>query len=383
MNGQTYILKLFDTVLMEFSLKKEKLSETECKIIYVNESMKDLLPIGMELSNSGVLSWLRSRTIPKNRGYVDKILSVYGLYHGDVIGTLDLCYGLSLNDSYWVVQKGFEGSFDQYDLFDHEFYKALALIAYTGYGTVKPKGFTSSPEFTTNGMLRKGWRRLQGKIYLYKGGTEGAANTGREPFSEFYASQIAAAMGLDHVTYTLTSWKKQICSRCEIFTDKNTSYIPVLRFGEFQDLIDIGRFMRSLGGDIYDKFADMLIFDCLIYNEDRHQGNFGLLVDSHTNKVITFAPIFDNGLGLFPYANDDDIRDLHKYAQTRISAFDAAFDDIAREFISNRQKAQIRKLLTFSFIKHYRYTYPNSDNAKRLRIMEAFIRQRASELLMM
>lgn len=39
----------------------------------------------------------------------------------------------------------------------------------------------------------------------------------------------------------------------------------------------------------------MLVFDAVILNEDRHFGNFGLLVDSHTNKIIAPAPIFDNG----------------------------------------------------------------------------------------
>ena len=54
------------------------------------------------------------------------------------------------------------------------------------------EAFSTSPELTTNGMLRKAWRFVEGDgIYLYKGGTEGAANTGNEPYSEYYACQIA------------------------------------------------------------------------------------------------------------------------------------------------------------------------------------------------
>lgn len=90
------------------------------------------------------------------------------LADNDLIGIINICKGLSLNDSYWVVEDGFDGKFDDYNLYDHEFLKALSLIAYTGYGSVKAKGFTSSPEFTTNGMLRKGWRKIKDKIYLYK-----------------------------------------------------------------------------------------------------------------------------------------------------------------------------------------------------------------------
>ena len=44
-------------------------------------------------------------------------------------------------------------------------------------------------------MLPKAWRFIEGEgIYLYKGGTFGAANTGNEPYSEFYASQVAQAI---------------------------------------------------------------------------------------------------------------------------------------------------------------------------------------------
>ena len=56
-------------------------------------------------------------------------------------------------------------------------------------------------------QLPKAWRRVKGEIYLYKGGTSGFANTGKEPFSEFYSAQVAAAMGLDHIYYSLSIGK--------------------------------------------------------------------------------------------------------------------------------------------------------------------------------
>ena len=127
----------------------------------------------MTVDGDGVLSWLKSRVIPQNREFVDKILSVYGLTHNNIPRVIQLCKGLSLNDSYWITDSDFKGKFADYNLFENSFYKVLSLIAYTGYGSVKPNGFSSSPEFTTNGMLRKWWRRIDGKIELYKGGTFG------------------------------------------------------------------------------------------------------------------------------------------------------------------------------------------------------------------
>ena len=372
-----YELKHFDTTIIKFSLKYESLKGTVCKVLWSDDSKKILYPIGLDANDASVLSWLKSRTVPKNRGYVESLLASMNLADNDLIGIINVCKGLSLNDSYWVVEEGFDGKFDDYNLYDHKFLTALSLIAYTGYGSVKAKGFTSSPEFTTNGMLRKGWRRLDDKIYLYKGGTEGFANSGNEPYSEYYASQLAQTMGLKYIDYTLASWKKSVCSVCEIFTSKDVSYVPIWKFGEFSTIVDVADYIKSLGDDYYNDFVDMMIFDALIYNTDRHQGNFGLLVDSKTNKSISLAPIFDNGLGLFPYAMDNELKTLSEYAKTRTSAFNVSFDDIAKEYISDRQKAQLRKVLDFKFTSDKTYHLP----AKRVKILGEFVKNRAVELL--
>ena len=374
-----YELKHFDTAIIKFSLEYDSLKGTICEVVWSDESRKALYPIGLEANPKSVLSWLRSRTVPKNRSYVESLLASMNLADNDLIGIINICKGLSLNDSYWVVEDGFDGKFDDYNLYDHEFLKALSLIAYTGYGSVKAKGFTSSPEFTTNGMLRKGWRKIKDKIYLYKGGTEGAANSGKEPYSEYYAAQLAHAMGLKHIDYSLASWKKSICSVCEIFTSKDVSYVPIWKFGDFPTVVDVANYLKTLGDDYYNDFVDMMIFDALIYNTDRHQGNFGLLIDSGTNKPISLAPIFDNGLGLFPYAMDNDLENLSAYAKTRTSAFDVSFDAIAKEYISDRQRAQLRKILNFKFVSNKTYHLP----AKRVKVLEQFIKNRAMELLNM
>ena len=59
---------------------------------------------------------------------------------------------------------------------------------------------------------------IRDSIYLYKGGTEGAANTGNEPYSEYYACQIADKMGIGcvPVSYThLDVYKRQavLCNK--------------------------------------------------------------------------------------------------------------------------------------------------------------------------
>ena len=373
-----FYLKQYDTVLLSFEILEDPLEGQKCRIHEIDEAHANLLPVGLKKTDEGLMSWLRSRIIPKNREYVDALLAKSGLSHNDTKGILQVCRGLSLNDSYWVVEEGFNGKYADYNLYEHDFVKVLSLIAYTGYGSSsRAKGFSSSPEFTTTGMLRKGWRRLGGKVLLYKGGTSGAANTGNEPYSEFYAAQVAERMGIRHVSYGLSMWKGCMCSTCELFCDIDHSFVPIYRFMDKCTLRSVADYLRSLGGSYYDCFADMLVFDALICNEDRHFGNFGLMVDNKTNQPYAFAPLFDHGLSLFNYAMPDDMKTLDEYAKTRSSAYGVPFDNIVREFISPRQKEQLRKMIGFRFEKHPRYNL----SADWLKAIEKTMQNRAQAFL--
>ena len=373
-----FYLKQYDTVLLSFEILEDPLEGQKCRIHEIDEAHANLLPVGLKKTDEGLMSWLRSRIIPRNREYVDALLAKSGLSHNDTKGILQVCRGLSLNDSYWVVEEGFNGKYADYNLYEHDFVKVLSLIAYTGYGSSsRAKGFSSSPEFTTTGMLRKGWRRLGGKVLLFKGGTSGAANTGNEPYSEFYAAQVAERMGIRHVPYGLSMWKGCMCSTCELFCDIDHSFVPIYRFMDKCTLRTVADYLRSLGGSYYDCFADMLVFDALICNEDRHFGNFGLMVDNKTNQPYAFAPLFDHGLSLFNYAMPDDMKTLDEYAKTRSSAYGVPFDNIVREFISPRQKEQLRKMIGFRFEKHPRYNL----SADRLKAIEKTLQNRVQAFL--
>ena len=181
---QEYILRLYDADLLTFSLSEHCIEGLKAEIHEINQAERSRFPLDMELSNAGLLKWLQRRVIPKNRAYVAEILKTFGLSVNDTKGIIDVCKGLSLNDSFWVVPQGFAGTFAQYNLYENRFSEILSLVAYTGIGQ-SDAAFTTSPELTTNGMLPKGWRFIEGDgIYLYKGGTSGAANTGNEPYSE-------------------------------------------------------------------------------------------------------------------------------------------------------------------------------------------------------
>ncbi len=371
-----YILKQYDIALMKFDICNDFDGMTT-KILWVDENKKNLLPLDLQENNESLSKWIKGRVVPSNRAYVENFLAKLGLNEKDTKGIIDICKGLSLNDSYWIVAENFSGSFEKHNLYNNPFSSTIALIAFTGYGSINRTPFRSSPEFTTNGMLAKCWRRVGGKILLYKSGTEGFKNSGKEPYSEFYASQIAEAMGLNAVKYNLSQWKGRLCSTCEIFTDINTSFIPIGRLVKEGGVRAVLKYSKELGQDYYQNFVDMFVFDAVICNTDRHFGNYGILVDNKTNSFKCSAPIFDNGISLFHYAMEDDLKDIHAYAKTRVPATYPDFLQFAKEIMTKRQRDMLSKLLVFKLKKHSRY---NLDD-KRLRVLESFVHERVKELL--
>ena len=374
---QEYMLRLYDMDLLAFSLAEQGIEGLKAQIHSIREDDRALFPLDLELTDDGLVKWLQRRVIPKNRAYVAEILKTFSLSINDTRGIIDVCKGLSLNDSYWVVPQGFTGTFAQYNLYENRFSEILSLVAYTGIGQ-SDAAFTTSPELTTNGMLPKAWRFIEGEgIYLYKGGTFGAANTGNEPYSEFYASQVAQAMGLDAVAYELENWKGILASRCKLFTDIDTSYIPIGRIVREGGLKACLEYYRQLGPEAYEQVRSMLVFDAVIYNEDRHFGNFGVLRDNHTGKVTGAAPVFDNGMSLFNFAMPEDFKDLDSYARTRGTPYGISFETVCREVMGPVQMGQLRKLIGFTFQRHPRLNLPDD----RLLAIERHLQKRVRQLL--
>ena len=167
-----YILRLYDEDLITFSLEEKGLEGLQANILYSDTQNANLFPLDLELTDEGIIKWLEKRVIPKNRQFVDEILKTLGLSVNNTKGIIDVCMGLSLNDSYWVVHADFKGKFADYNLYENRFSEALSLVAYTGAGGSN-EAFSTSPELTTNGMLRKAWRFVDNDgIYLYKGGVK-------------------------------------------------------------------------------------------------------------------------------------------------------------------------------------------------------------------
>ncbi len=96
-----YTIRHFDLPLLTFEANMDS-ADTGLHIIKAYEENRSFLPLNPTVSEDGVERWLRHRTIPKNRAYVDALLSKVGLSLNRPLGIIAANKGLSLNDCFWV-----------------------------------------------------------------------------------------------------------------------------------------------------------------------------------------------------------------------------------------------------------------------------------------
>ena len=375
-----YELRLYDRTLLVFSAMADTFGNVSLSVLDGDEDARGLfpLPLTRDLGRNSLKEWLDTRVVPKNRRFVDKILAQAGLTPGDTMGIIDVCLGLSINDAYWVVPEGFAGTFADYNLFDNELDEALALTAYTGYTSTQHRRAGLSTEWTTDGQYPKAWRRVDNALLLFKAGTEGYANSGMEPYSEFFAAQAAEAFGIPHVDYDLEKWQGKLASVCPLMHGKDTAFVP------FWPATGQSRFPANLAAaervspEAFESLRDMLVFDALVCNVDRHANNYGFLRDNHTGKMLSFAPLFDHNLALFPGDMASDFDDWPRKAGSQTPAgSNLPFDQALQVVMTERHREALRRMLSFELTNHP--VCPVDE--ERLDALNRYLGERARQML--
>lgn len=368
-----YLLKNKDKVILEFEVKEiqskfelygDDTQRFITRKVISNVEILDstLIPKSINVNNidKSLTNFIKHRKVPSNRAFVNDILKTLNAVDSDdnFMAYVDISLALSLNDSFWIVPSDKDYKWKDYNLYDNKFDEALSLVAFSG-GSHKISGITSSPEYTTNGMLKKCWHRDDGQIYLYKGSTENSYNSnGIEAYSEYYMAQIAEMMGFDFVPYDLREFHGQIVSVCPIFTNENEGYIPIhhLLSNDFDK--DNSEKLALEISKIYGKsaFEDLMLFDALICNTDRHLGNFGMIIDNNTNEILRPAPIFDNGNSIIENVGYDE----SQHAKTISSQFISKplrynFNKQLELFVRHRHLDGLNRLVRFNFKRHEKF----------------------------
>lgn len=141
-------------------------------------------------------------------------------------------------------------------------------------------------------------------------------------FSEYIGSNVFKICGFETQNtilgkYNYNGKEKIVCS-CEDFTDNDNVLYEFENLAlstnpdkkietELNDIMEVIEESKMIDEEeTKRKFWEMFVIDSIIGNTDRHNGNWGFLLNRNTGKV-KFSPIYDCGSCLNPMLEDEQI----------------------------------------------------------------------------
>lgn len=291
-----YTLINKESPLCDFVIEGEGELEL-CKIVKEYKS----LPFWCE----PLSTWVANRSSAKHRSHVNKILEMCG--GKTKSGFIALTHCLSLTDTLWVKSDRENVSWREVNLYENKFDEVISKLSFDGNGFLVSEFqmmSTTSPELTTDGAYDKCWLNEKDGIHLIKTGSEGARNTGLEPYGEVLASQVFERI-CNSVPYTLRRFDGRVVSDCKLFTNQDFGYKPIslfLKNGIKYGLPETLEIYREFNCE--DAFRRMVVADCITLNSDRHFGIFGFLVNNETFERTTLNPCFDFNMAFVPFSEE-------------------------------------------------------------------------------
>ncbi len=259
------------------------------------------------------IEWASNRTLSIGRSYAKEILNTLRLPQSNRFAVCRACRGLSLEDAYWIRQEDDNKTWEEVSLFRNPLTLFVTEVSLSGrnvhYSAAAEESHKiHTPELTTLGASAKGWIRKEGRLFLHKVGKY-----------EIPADQILEALGIPHIHYRvseleeissyLTEERKEWIGsvgeavvNSELFTSEDISLVT---FEEFRT------FCSSYGLDPYEEaekmdpvsYLKMQIADYILNNNDRHDQNWGFLMENATGKLTGFCPLFDHDHAFVNYEN--------------------------------------------------------------------------------
>ena len=194
--------------------------------------------------------------------------------------------------------------------------------------------FTNAIEEMNN---YKGWEKKKALIYNNKKYLVKFPDPVREKnknisyinnaFSEYIGSNIFKICGFKVQNtilgkYNYNGREKIVCA-CEDFTNDESILYEFENLAlstnpdkkietELNDIMEVIEENKMINKkETKEKFWDMFVIDSLIGNTDRHNGNWGFLLNKTTGKV-EISPIYDCGSALNPILEDEEIEKINE-----------------------------------------------------------------------
>lgn len=370
-----YLLMNKDNIVAAFSEKTE--TEFSVGVSFEMNETFGKLPYGFKNINA----WLDGRKSSRYNRHLEKLMMQMGCH--DNKGFIRITHAATINDTFWIKTDKERLSWEQISLYRNQFTETISRLAFEGDGLYDTVFSTVSPELACEGSFRKCFRKENETgewgtdIFIYKRSGDGASNTGLEPYCEKMASEIACIISPDTVSYQLTHLHDKLASRCNLFTSEEYGYASFAKLADVgnMDFEQIFRYFAEHGAE--QSFREMLVIDSLCFNEDRHAGNFGMLFQNDTMKILRMSPIFDLNISLLAYVNGDDLMNIGDALYACKPELGNDFTRIGQIGCNDIIRDRVKDLKDFSFS----FRGDDTFSPERVQLLEDVVRKQAEAIL--
>jgi hypothetical protein len=264
------------------------------------------LPIGITINGEkpdleDLNDWWIGRSIPASRQNIKAALQKIGISSTEKLITK--CYGLSLSDQYWVNPLESPLKWEDANFFQNNFSEDIGDVLFGNALRSKKINFIS-PDNTSDGILKKKWKIIDGKRYLIKGGSDPFY---QQPFNEAIASAVMKRLNIPVVKYSVIFENNYPYSICENFICSQTELVSAFHIHNIRKIENANQlyehFIKCCEElkipDAKINLEKMLTADYLLNNYDRHLSNFGAIRNAETLEWVGIAPNFDSGSSLW------------------------------------------------------------------------------------
>ena len=319
----------------------------------------DSLPFALRRKNISLadfIEWASNRTLSIGRSYAKEILNTLRLSQTNRYAVCKACRGLSLEDAYWIRQKNDESTWKNVNLFENPLSLFITEVSLSGRNvnyqvTDYKKGNIHTPELTTLGASAKGWIRHVDGLHLHKVGKY-----------EIPSSAILTVAGIEHIEYKVSrneevdlylskerkDWLEgvgEVIVNSRLFTSEDISLVTFEEFKVFCDAYGLNPYEEAVRMD-REAYLKMQIADYLLNNNDRHEQNWGFLMENETGKLIGYCPLFDHDHAFSEYTDilsqtteeRCTLKEAALLAQNELNLDLSGFDQIEKpEYLTEKQ----------------------------------------------
>ena len=300
--SRNYVLKHKDTDVLEVALDDRGMISSLGRTLN-----SEHLPVGTVNRNcadiAAIREWWGGRSIPASREGLRDLLENLNMITSEQL--LDKSFGLSLSDQYWICPRDADMRWKDVNFFHNPFSEDVGDMLFGKFGPKDPRAVSLiSPDNTSDGVLKKKWKIIDGKRCLIKAGNK---PFNQEPANEVLASRICERLGIPYVNYELMELDGTKYCVCEDFITGDTELVTAWHIKNLikheNSTSDYDSFVskaEELGiKDARRRIDMMIVLDFIIVNTDRHYNNFGLVRNANTLEWISVAPIYDSGTSMW------------------------------------------------------------------------------------